>query len=150
MRIQIIKKEESKYSSRVVSNKLYTEETDLNKIYNDSSIENIKIIITKSSQELEDKEKRLKEAMGGYTSSQRLLRYFLLFFLTSFITLWVLFFTQNFFPEHIYAYNLFIILFFNTIVSIFIGSFGFLFDSIFMIIRLITFERNEKKRKNNV
>ena len=59
MRIQIIKKEESKYSSRVVSNKLYTEETDLNKIYNDSSIENIKIIITKASQELEDKEKRL-------------------------------------------------------------------------------------------
>lgn len=151
MRIQIIKKEESKYSSRVVFNKLYTEETDLNKIYNDNSIENIKILITKSSSELEDRDKRHIDAMGGYTSNQRLIRYFLLFFFVSFITLWFLFFNHKFFPEHFFTnLSFFSVLFFNILLSLFVGVFGFLFDSIFSMIRLYIFQHKEKKRKDNV
>lgn len=150
MKVHIIKKEESKYSSKIVSNKIYREEIDLNQIYNNKDIESIKILVTKSSQELEIKDKRYLDAMGGYTANQRLLRYFLLFFFVSFITCWVLFYNHTFFPEHLYTKNFFIVLFAISFLSLFIGMFGILFDSIFSLIRLYIFERNEKKINKNV
>lgn len=149
MKIHIIKKEESKYSSNIVSNKLYREKIDLNEIYKYNNIESIKILIIKSSPELEIKDKRYLDAMGGYTPNQRLLRYFLLFFFVSFITFWFLFY-NHIFPEHMYTNNFFIPLFSIFLLSFFIGILGFLFDSIFSLIRLYIFERNEKKINKNV
>lgn len=147
MKIQIIEKEETVRSTKVVSNCLYKERFDLNTLYDIHDIENIKIVVTKSSKELEEKDKRFIKACGGYTPEKRIIRYILLFFLSSVFIQTLLLLNTKVYPDHFYKIdNTFTVISFVFVSSLFICVFGILFDSIFMAIRLFIFQRNEKKR----
>lgn len=147
MKIQIIEKEETKYSSKIISNRIAKDQIDLNTVFESEDIENIKIVVIRSSKELKNRDKRFIQACGGYDPQTRMIRYFLLFFSITFISLLsILIFTNDVFPKHIYEGNIGLNLFILFIFSALCGVIGLLIDAIFMMFRLARFSYNEKKR----
>lgn len=149
MKIQVIKKDVSNHFSNVVYNKLFHERIDLNDKLNDPNIVNVQVIITRRCEQLDQKDTRLIQALGGYSSNMRLIRYFSLFYILSLIVQSIFYFTHSVFPSHFWKEGEGIqVIIFMLLSSIFIGAFGAFIDGIITIGRLFIFEKREKKRNN--
>lgn len=122
-------------------------------ISDEDTIKEIRILlICEDTIEEQEKEKRYIKALGGYSEEQRIIRYFLSFFFISFVSISI-FLYLSMFPEHIYKdLGVLSFLLLTIPISVCVGIFGLLFNSIFTICRLIHFnvsERKIEKAKNN-
>lgn len=122
-------------------------------ISDEDTIKEIRILlICEDTIEEQEKEKRYIKSLGGYSEEQRIIRYFLSFFFISFVSISI-FLYLSMFPEHIYKdLGVLSFLLLTIPISVCVGIFGLLFNSIFTICRLIHFnvsERKIEKAKNN-